>query len=263
MPNFNQQAGNSPAATPSTPAVDTTPSTAPTPAESPTTETSPTPATSPSPARLIISSLPFHIGEVGVGYSPVTVKAKGGVPPYKWSISGGALPPGVVLSTGGSATGKPTTVGTFSFVVRVDDAAGAAAGAPSSILVFRQLKFTQTKATCGNSPSSCVLPIPYTGGVPGGKPKVQATVAAGATIDLPSPAAGCGAPVRTATKSPPPGMTTSASNGVMTLSAGPANQTTWCQWQGTITFVLVDHSPCGAGMLCASANILSVLVGVF
>jgi hypothetical protein len=194
--------------------------------------------------------------------------ATGGVKPYKWSIEAGALPPGVKLSSGGTATGKPTTTGSFSFTVRVDDSAGAAQGAPSSILVFRQLSWTKTSPwTCGNSPSSCVIPIPYTGGVPGGKPKVLATVVSGAKISLPPTGLNCNSVPWTtiATASPPPGMTDAASNskGTMTLSAGPANRTTWCAWSGTITFVLVDQSPCGAGMLCKSSNILSVLVGVF
>jgi len=115
------------------------------------------------------------MGEVGLAYGTVTAGAAGGVKPYKWSISSGALPPGLALSkAGGSTTGKPTAPGTFS---------------------------------------------------------------------LPNP---------------PPGMTVSASGGFMTLSAGPPSGT-WCGYSGTITFVLVNPSPCGAGFLCTSSNTLSVL----
>src|SRR5712691_3022882 len=141
----NQQATNSPEASPSsTQAASPTPSTAPTPSESATPSAPP----SPSPAKLIIRSVPFHIGEVGVTYGAVTLVAAGGVKPYKWSVSSGALPTGIALSSAGSATGKPTAPGTFSFVVRVDDSAGAAAGVPTSVFIFRQIAFTTATASC-------------------------------------------------------------------------------------------------------------------
>ena len=262
VPQTSQQTV-SPPATPSTAAV--TPSTAPTPADSPIPTGSPPAIASPSPAKLIIKTLPFHLGEVGVTYGTVTVVAAGGVTPYKWSISGGALPPGVALSSSGKATGKPTTTGTFSFVVRVDDSAGAAAGAPSSVLVFRQLMFTLTTATCGNSPSDCAPPndpalrIPYTGGIPGDKPIVK-IVKVTATISLRLVTGGC--TPSTSTPNPPPGMTTSASGGVMTLSAGALPRVGWCNYSGTIIFELVDRSPCGTGLLCTTSNTLSVLFGL-
>ena len=267
VPQVSQQTV-SPPASPSTAAV--TPSTAPTPAESPTASASPTAIASPSPAKLIIQAFSFHLGEVGVGYGTVTVVAAGGVKPYKWSISSGAFPPGVVLSSSGKATGKPTTTGTFSFVVRVDDSAGGAAGAPSSILVFRQIVFTQTTGwRCGNSTNNCspslsgALQIPYTGGLPGGKPKVKITSVVGGSIGVPSPAAGCASPVYSVTTSPPPGMTASASGGILTIAAGPPDMKTWCQYSArSITFVLVDQSPCGSGLLCTSRNSVSVLFGL-
>jgi hypothetical protein len=264
---FNQQqAANSPDATPSTPAVTTTPSTAPTPTDAPTPSTAPPAAPSPSPAKLIITSVNFHMGEVGVAYGTVTAGAAGGVKPYKWSIGSGALPPGLALSkAGGSTTGKPTAPGTFSFVIRVDDSAGGAAGVPRSIYVFRQLAFNVTSAMCGNVPkkfNNCStalhppLHIPYSGGTSGAKPTVKITGITG-VIGKPSfLRAGC---FTAATNSPPPGMTVSASGGFMTLSAGPPDGFNWCSYSATITFVLVNPSPCGAGFLCTSSNTLSVV----
>ena len=99
------QPTNSPEASPSE-AASPTPSTVPTPAESPTPDASPTPAASPSPARLIITKVPFHMGEVGLAYATVVLGAAGGVKPYKWKISSGALPPGLALSSDGKITGK-------------------------------------------------------------------------------------------------------------------------------------------------------------
>jgi hypothetical protein len=261
------QQGASPEASPSIPAVTTTPSTAPIPADSPTPDASPTPVASPSPAKLIITSVPFHMGEVGLPYSTVTLGAAGGIKPYKWSISSGALPPGVTVSSGGSTTGKPTAAGTFSFVIRVDDSAGAAAGVPRSIYVFRQLAFTLTKAQCGDSANgihhcaaalNSALQISYSGGTAGAKPIVKITGVTSGLIGAPIVVklGGCQTPVPTTL--PPPGMTVSASGGFMTLSAGPPSGT-WCSYSATITFVLINPSPCGTGFLCTSSNTLSVL----
>ncbi len=48
----------------------------------------------------------------------------GGVPPFKWSIVLGQLPPGLTLSTGtGDIFGTPADSGEFSFVVQVSDSA--------------------------------------------------------------------------------------------------------------------------------------------
>jgi len=195
------------------------------------------------------------MGEVGVTYGTVVLVAAGGVKPYKWSIQAGALPPGLVLSTGGSTTGKPTTVGTFSFSVRVDDAAGAAAGAPSSIMVFRQLAFTSATSYVCSGGLSCALKIPYTGGIPGDKPAVKVLKVTSGAIGTRDVTGRC---VSVATSNPPPGTTTAASGGTMTLSLTVPNSA-WCSYSSTVTYQLVDHSPCGAGFLCTSSNTISVI----
>ena len=224
----NAQAPASPEASPS---AISTPSTAPTPAESPTPANSPLPIPSPSPAKLIIKSVPFHIGEVGVTYGTVAMVAAGGVKPYKWSISSGALPAGVTLSSKGSATGKPTAAGTFKFVVRVDDAAGAAAGVPTSILVFRQIAFTKSTASCsGTYLTGCTTTLKYIGGASSASPKINFTLSSGAP---PLPA----------------GSTITAKAGVVTVSVAiPV-----CSYPlAVLTLVLVDPK-CGAGYLCSSS----------
>jgi hypothetical protein len=130
----NRQALTSPEVSPSIPALLTSP----TPSQSPPAG-SPTPAVSPTASKLVISSLPFHIGEVGVAYTPVALGAKGGVPPYRWSINSGTFPGGLTVSSAGTAAGTPTIAGAYTFVVRVDDAAGGAAGVTRSITVARHL----------------------------------------------------------------------------------------------------------------------------
>jgi len=57
----------------------------------------------------------------GVPYSK-TLVARGGLPPYAWSIASGDLPPGLTLnSVSGIISGTPTTVGVFDFTARVTD----------------------------------------------------------------------------------------------------------------------------------------------
>jgi hypothetical protein len=171
------------------------------------------------------------MGEVGLTYGTVTLVAAGGVKPYKWSISSGALPGGVALSSKGIASGKPTAPGTFSFVVRVDDAAGAAAGVPTSIFVFRQIAFTRSTASClGTYQTGCTTTLDYIGGASTSSPKINFTLSAGAP---PLPA----------------GSTITAKSGIVTVSVAiPA-----CSYpQTTLTLILVDPK-CGVGYLCSSS----------
>ena len=66
-------------------------------------------------------------GEVGVLYNQtgVTITQTGGVAPAIFSLSDGALPNGLTLSTGGLLSGTPTVDGVFVFTVRATDANGA------------------------------------------------------------------------------------------------------------------------------------------
>jgi large repetitive protein len=68
------------------------------------------------------ATLPTPI--VGVAYSQA-VTASGGVAPYTYAVSAGALPAGLALNaTTGSITGLPTTVGGYSFTINVSDMNG-------------------------------------------------------------------------------------------------------------------------------------------
>jgi len=89
---------------------------------------SPTPSPSPTPTAPLQASGPgFHVGEVGVGYSPVALTAGGGVEPYKWTVSAGSLPSGLVLGTDGSVSGNPTSAGNFAFTIQAADSGDSTA----------------------------------------------------------------------------------------------------------------------------------------
>ncbi len=63
-------------------------------------------------------------GQVRVSYA-TGVFADGGIPPYRWSVAAGQLPPGLSLTTSpGRITGTPEPGGTFTFTLRVTDEGG-------------------------------------------------------------------------------------------------------------------------------------------
>jgi Putative Ig domain len=64
---------------------------------------------------------------IGVPYS-AKLTASGGVPPYKWSVASGTLPPGLSLSSAGMLSGTPTVAGAFKVTFQVNDSGG---GLPS------------------------------------------------------------------------------------------------------------------------------------
>lgn len=52
------------------------------------------------------------------------IRARGGTPPLRWAVAGGALPPGLTLDRGsGRIAGAATAAGEFRFTVQVSDAA--------------------------------------------------------------------------------------------------------------------------------------------
>ncbi|MFY9553741.1 MAG: Ig domain-containing protein, partial [Blastocatellia bacterium] len=52
------------------------------------------------------------------------LEASGGLGPYTWNIETGSLPDGLTMSTDGKISGRPSTAGATSFVVRVRDSLG-------------------------------------------------------------------------------------------------------------------------------------------
>ncbi|MFY9554760.1 MAG: matrixin family metalloprotease [Blastocatellia bacterium] len=71
-------------------------------------------------APLSISTLSVNDGFLGRSYFS-TLAAAGGTPPYRWSLVGGSLPPGLNLSANGTIEGVPTSTSTYSFAAQVFD----------------------------------------------------------------------------------------------------------------------------------------------
>jgi hypothetical protein len=88
-----------------------------------------------APAVLLITTTsPITSGQLNVVYS-TTLAATGGTTPYSWSVSAGALPGGLTLSSAGLLSGTPTAAGTFNFTAKVIDAAARTKTAPLQFLI--------------------------------------------------------------------------------------------------------------------------------
>ena len=84
----------------------------------------------------------------GQPYS-ATITATGGVAPYGFAVTSGALPTGLTLTTGGALSGTATAAGTFNFTVTATDANGQSASRAYTVAVAVPA-MTLTPATLPN-----------------------------------------------------------------------------------------------------------------
>src|SRR6187399_1955639 len=87
-------------------------------------------------AQPVISGTVQDTAIVNGPYTSSALSVSGGASPYQWDISGGAFPPGLVISPStGVITGTPTTSGNFNFQVRVMENGGLTGTSQQSIQV--------------------------------------------------------------------------------------------------------------------------------
>jgi hypothetical protein len=98
---------------------------------------------------LAVTPMTLPEAAVTVAYTPVNLSATGGKQPYSWSVSSGALPAGMSLSSSGALSGTPVALGTFPFTAQVKDAAGAIATGQFSIIVAAALTITSQTPPAG------------------------------------------------------------------------------------------------------------------
>ncbi|HLY18286.1 MAG TPA: alkaline phosphatase family protein [Bryobacteraceae bacterium] len=78
---------------------------------------------------------PITTGQAGVPYSSA-LSVTGGVAPFTFSLTDGALPPGLTLDTAtGAITGTPLTIGYFQFMAQIVDSNSAAAFVVCSLTI--------------------------------------------------------------------------------------------------------------------------------
>jgi len=98
---------------------------------------------------------------LGATYS-AQLSATGTGAPFAWSISGGALPDGLTLSSGGMISGKPSAPGTFTFTVLVTDAANNTTTSTYTLIVPQVPLALTIQAPSGPASPQQQLPITLT-----------------------------------------------------------------------------------------------------
>ena len=121
-------------------------------------------------ALTITTASPLPQGSVGAAYSS-SFTASGGTPPYSWSVLGGQLPGGLVLTTTGALSGTPTSAGGFTFTIQVADRTSAVANKQFSLTIVskppaQQLTITTAAFPAGVVGSAYLLTLAATGGAP-------------------------------------------------------------------------------------------------
>ena len=87
-----------------------------------------------APLPLVITTTSLPNGSTNTAYSAFLF-AGGGSPPYKWSVSSGALPSGLAMNGSGDITGVPASAGTFPFGLNVTDSGSPALSATASFSI--------------------------------------------------------------------------------------------------------------------------------
>ena len=153
----------------------------------------------------VISVLPASLpdGSIGQAYSQ-TLTGNGGTGPYSFVLASGTLPTGLSLSTGGTISGTPTTIGSFNFTVQATDSNGCAGTQSYSIAICAPI--TVSPATL---PDGLV-----------GQPYNQTVSASGGTLPY----------AYSATGTLPPGVTLNSGTGDLT-----GTPTTFGSFNFTIT----------------------------
>jgi hypothetical protein len=115
---------------------------------------------------------------LGASYS-ASLAANGGTPPYTWSITTGAVPPGITFAAG-TLTGTPSTAGTFTFTAAVKESAGVTADKAFSLTVAPGVTMT-TPATLPDAMAG--TPYSFTLAAAGGQGPYSWQVSAGSLPD--------------------------------------------------------------------------------
>jgi hypothetical protein len=85
-------------------------------------------------------------------YEALTLTTEGGVAPYKYKVTAGALPRGILLSEAGQLTGVPQDAGTFNFTITATDAAQCTGTKAYVMKVLPEATIADTGATTGTAP---------------------------------------------------------------------------------------------------------------
>lgn len=119
-------------------------------------------APAPRPLRIIEQTLPG--GEVNVLYSATLSAINGSETDYTWSVTAGALPPGLTLASEGTPEttldGTPTTEGSFAFTIQVEDSFGFTDEVEYEVEVIPEILPVEIATTSTVVPPNVAIPLP-------------------------------------------------------------------------------------------------------
>jgi hypothetical protein len=134
-----------------------------------------TPPGVPSPFTTVTVPRTLFDASLGVPYTlpldaPYSTISRRGVAPYSWALSGGSLPPGIVLLPGANGVptqlgGVPSTPGTYSFTLTATDASSQSSSLVASLKVSR-LALTPDVAPPGIVGAPYSVSLAPSGGTP-------------------------------------------------------------------------------------------------
>ena len=96
-------------------------------------------------------------------FCSLSIMANGGVPPITYSVSTGALPPGIVPS-GNLLSGTPTSTGTYNFTITAADSANQSASQQETVTVVAQLVLVTSSLPSTTVNVAKTVPLQATGG---------------------------------------------------------------------------------------------------
>jgi hypothetical protein len=115
-------------------------------------------------SNIDVSPLALSDATQNVAYN-ATIIATGGTGPYTFTVLSGALPTGLTLSSGGSLSGPPTALGSFSFVIQATDAFAQTGSRAYSVTVNPSpLQITTSSLPGGTVSQSYSATLTSTGG---------------------------------------------------------------------------------------------------
>ena len=84
---------------------------------------------------IVLGPSSLAAGTFGVPYTATSIVATGGVAPFTFAVTTGALPGGMAVSNTGSISGTPTAAGVFSATITATDATGTTASISYTITI--------------------------------------------------------------------------------------------------------------------------------
>jgi outer membrane autotransporter protein len=107
---------------------------------------------------VVVSPTTLPAATVGTAYSG-TLGASGGVGPYTFAVSAGALPQGITLSGSGALSGTPTQSGPATFTIRASDVNGMSGDQAYSVTVGEAAPVAVSDAAQTPANQAVIIPV--------------------------------------------------------------------------------------------------------